>query len=869
MQLLNHRYQDEQALRTFIEANRLLASDALLVQIFSSGHEPAAVYAARDTLNRLLPEATVIGTSTAGVVSGGALVDGEIILSFSVFEHSTTASVGYKELDVEEIVDRLEKEVITDETRLLIVFANTFRFDSTALLASLSRRFPGLPVAGGNAGDDYRFERCEVFTQEAKECDVVMAAVNSESLEVSVSYLLNWESLGQEMRVTKAGGTEVMEINHRRALDVFRHYLGNEVADNMLEYGIEFPLIYRQNGTEVARAAVGVDTQRGSISFAGEVPEGVYVRFGYANIEHIEEANKKMLAEAFPKRNEAIYVYSCGSRRHLLGNFLEEELSCIDLIAPTAGFITYGEFFHNTVACKNNLLNITTTFAVLNETPHSRKREFSLKRPPRDKKDVTLKALTTLIRKTSDDLDETVYYLEQFRTAVCEAAIFSIADETGVITAVNKNFENISGYSRDELIGAPHNIVRHEEVPKELFKEMWDTIQDGRIWKGMIKNKSKDGRPYYVISEIVPIYNKDGSFREYIAIRNDVTELEEYKQLLKYELDTTSKNLESNILYMKQYEDAINSTTAILKTDTDNIIKYANEKFCELSGYTLDELVGVNCEELRHQKHRIAKICVKIREELAQKHVVQRVMTNVAKDGHEYVLNNLFYPIVDVEGKVIEYLQVMYDITEIINLNEEIVNTQKEVVLTMGAIGETRSKETGLHVKRVAAYSYLLAKLIGLSEEEASLLKQASPMHDIGKVGIPDRILNKPGKLTQEEFEVMKTHAEIGYEMLKHSEREILKASAVVAYTHHEKWDGSGYPRGLCGEDIHIYGRITALADVFDALGHDRVYKKAWPLEKIYELLREGRGQHFDPDLVDVFFENLDQFLEIHDQMQD
>jgi response regulator RpfG family c-di-GMP phosphodiesterase len=169
----------------------------------------------------------------------------------------------------------------------------------------------------------------------------------------------------------------------------------------------------------------------------------------------------------------------------------------------------------------------------------------------------------------------------------------------------------------------------------------------------------------------------------------------------------------------------------------------------------------------------------------------------------------------------------------------------------------------------VAEYSYLLAKLAGLNEEEAALLKQASPMHDIGKVGIPDSILNKPGKLTDEEFKIMQGHAEIGYEMLKHSERKILKTSAIVAYTHHEKWNGSGYPRGLRGEDIPIYGRITAIADVFDALGHDRVYKKAWELDKILELFKEESGRHFDPNLVELFFNNLENFLEIRDRFQD
>lgn len=206
---------------------------------------------------------------------------------------------------------------------------------------------------------------------------------------------------------------------------------------------------------------------------------------------------------------------------------------------------------------------------------------------------------------------------------------------------------------------------------------------------------------------------------------------------------------------------------------------------------------------------------------------------------------------------------------KIAELNEEIINTQREIIYTMGEIAETRSKETGNHVKRVAQYSKILALKLGLDEEEAELLKQASPMHDIGKVGIPDNILNKPGKLTPEEFEIMKTHAQLGYDMLKHSKKKILQAAAIVAGEHHEKYDGSGYPHGLSGENIHIYARITAVADVFDALGSDRVYKKAWKDEDIFSLFKEQSGKHFDPKIIALFFENLDAIFEVRKMFQD
>jgi len=202
-------------------------------------------------------------------------------------------------------------------------------------------------------------------------------------------------------------------------------------------------------------------------------------------------------------------------------------------------------------------------------------------------------------------------------------------------------------------------------------------------------------------------------------------------------------------------------------------------------------------------------------------------------------------------------------------LIEETYKTQKELIYIMGETGENRSRETGQHVKRVAEYSYLLAKLYGLDEKACSILRDVSPMHDIGKIGIADAILNKPGRLDEEEMRIMQTHATMGYTILKHSKLTLLKAAAIVAHEHHEKYDGTGYPKGLQGEAIHIYGRITAIADVFDALGSERVYKKAWSDEAILELFVRERGRHFDPALVDLFLTHQEQFWAIRDRFSD
>jgi response regulator RpfG family c-di-GMP phosphodiesterase len=202
-------------------------------------------------------------------------------------------------------------------------------------------------------------------------------------------------------------------------------------------------------------------------------------------------------------------------------------------------------------------------------------------------------------------------------------------------------------------------------------------------------------------------------------------------------------------------------------------------------------------------------------------------------------------------------------------LSRVVIDSQKETLFAIGEIIESRSKETANHIRRVAEYSMLLARFYGMSEREQQQIIHASPMHDAGKIAIPDSILNKPGKLTGEEFAIMKDHSRLGWEMLKSSSLEIMQHAATIAWQHHEKWNGKGYPAGLQGQQIHIFGRMVAIADVFDALGSDRCYKKAWPLEKVLELMQTERGEHFDPQLIDLFFQNLGKFLTIRERFPD
>lgn len=241
----------------------------------------------------------------------------------------------------------------------------------------------------------------------------------------------------------------------------------------------------------------------------------------------------------------------------------------------------------------------------------------------------------------------------------------------------------------------------------------------------------------------------------------------------------------------------------------------------------------------------------------------------------------LTIPLVNRQGEIIGVLQLMnklnrkaevtvykdYDVDiasslgsqaaisiDNVRLNERLKESYYESILRLSTANEFRDNETGDHVKRVSYYCEVLARALGESPEYVTNIKYASPLHDIGKIGIPDNILKKPGKLSDEEFKVMQDHTIIGDKILGHPDNEIIALAKEVTLSHHEKWDGSGYPYGLKSTDIPLSGRILAVADVFDALSNPRIYKPAFSLDKTYQIMKEGRGTHFDPNILDTFF---------------
>jgi len=334
--------------------------------------------------------------------------------------------------------------------------------------------------------------------------------------------------------------------------------------------------------------------------------------------------------------------------------------------------------------------------------------------------------------------------------------------------------------------------------------------------------------------------------------------------LAKQELQS---EVDESLVLLEQYKEAIDISSLVSKTDTDGNITYANEPFCKVSQYSLEELLGNPHAIIRHPDTSDA-FYKNMWNTITQKKIWKGIIKNRAKDGSSYFVDATIIPILNHYNEIIEYISVRTDITKQIQAKEQIISVQKEIIYTLGEMGEMRSKETGDHVNRVALYSALLAKYYGLDDEEVEMLKMASPMHDIGKVAISDAILLKPEKLTDDEFIRMKEHASIGYEIFKKSSHRLLQMAAIISHEHHEKWDGTGYPRGLSGTEISVCGRITAVADVFDALSNDRVYKQAWPLDEVIEFMKDESGKSFEPKLIDILLDHIDEILLIKQNHQ-
>jgi len=536
MKQYNHIYTTSDDFAKFLQSQNIeLDSSQILVQIFTSLKDTTSLQALLDTIDESLPHATVVGSSTAGEISNAEMLEESTVVSISLFQKSKIIPYKMVKDDSYELGLELSKKIFNKKTKCVISFLDGLLHNGQEFLDGLSAmNFKGAVIAGGMAADGVEFRQTyTICGREFFSGGAVCVAFEGDDLEVYEDYNLGWRAVGPTFTITKSDGAHVYEIDNRPVKDVYAEVLGEFAVENMPASTIEFPLIRQDGDMLIARSMLHIYDD-GSILHGGNLSEGEEVRFGIGSRTLVNQYNPK--EELALADMQACFIYSCVARKQFLGKELEKSFKKIESAVPTVGFFTYGEFYF-TEQKRSKLLNVTTTLLFLRE------RGIKTQQPKKGDEErlksssKTDSALFNLIEYVTSELKEqerifraSKFKLDEFLKALDSVVIISRTNKEGIITYVNERFEEISGYTKEELLGRPHSLIRDPKVPKSLFKELWETIERGRVWKGEFSNLSKNGESYYVKCSVIPIHDENYNIIEYMAIREDVTSLVESRK---------------------------------------------------------------------------------------------------------------------------------------------------------------------------------------------------------------------------------------------------------------------------------------------------------------------------------------------------
>lgn len=418
------------------------------------------------------------------------------------------------------------------------------------------------------------------------------------------------------------------------------------------------------------------------------------------------------------------------------------------------------------------------------------------------------------------------------------------SDKERRITHWSQGAEGLFGVSAEEATGR-----RFDElglIPRksdEVAEAMRARLIEGVKWEGEIGLRDTEGRSFPALVTNSPMRDERGEIAGYVGVVMDLTE----RQTIEDEV-----GLQGHLL--DQVE------AAVIATDLANRITHWNRGAEKLYGWSAAEALGRLAPELNALAGDPDTLRDSVTERSGEEGSWEGEIEVRRKDGSTFPAFATNSTVRDPSGEISGYVGVSVDITEPQRIEEEARAAQLETIKRLAIAVEERDPETGGHIGRIGNFAAMIAERLGMDPDRVGLIRVSSTMHDVGKVGIADDILLKPGKLSDEERAVMQTHTSIGHHILAGSGADLLDLAASIALTHHEHVDGGGYPAGLSGEDIPVEGRIVAVADVFDALTSDRVYRKAFSVGRAIEIMEEGRGSQFDPKILDVLIENLESF---------
>lgn len=525
MKTLNHLFSTQAELDAFL-CNEMIAAHpgAVLLQVFNSHEDHAAIESILNAIVQKCPHIHIIGASSGGEIVNGHITHQQTVLSFSLFDHTRITTFIHTNNSLE-TAHLLAKQHITGNTRCAIVFAEVGHTLAQRFLDNLHQLAPQLVVAGGYAADTANTIKTYVIYQNQLHTQgVVVAFLHSNELRVANGYLLNWAPLGQDFEVTEAHDNTIITLNHKPVKQFYREYLGKGVTENLPENIIQFPIIKQAGNLPVARCVIKTNTQEHFI-YAGSFESGDKVRFSTVDdTTLIHEAYHRACHLKYQVQPQSLFVYSCSARRMFLKELIQDEVEALCEVGTCSGFFTYGEFFHT--QSSNHTLNITTTYLALSEAPLEPVSiaETDSLADIRENHQSTLRSLMHLVNKTTHDLQSQLSLKQQYKQVLDQASIMVETDANGVILSVNQAFEKVTGYEAHEVVGRTHRIISHPDTHASIFAELWQTITQGNIWQGVIKNRCKNGDSYYVQTVVAPIYGEDGELLHYLGISNDITE---------------------------------------------------------------------------------------------------------------------------------------------------------------------------------------------------------------------------------------------------------------------------------------------------------------------------------------------------------
>ncbi|WP_457748463.1 FIST N-terminal domain-containing protein [Sulfurimonas sp.] len=581
MQHLSFLYSDKQAYREAKKEANAKEYSGICLQLFVGMTKKKELQKILNKLAKDFPQAYIIGATSAGEIAHAKMYENKCVISLSLFE-KTRLKVSFVKTITKKSGRQIAKQICTKQTKAAIVLSEGLHGeDYEGFIGGISKENQKLLIAGGLAGDNFKLEKTylfygkEIFSQGA-----VALSFSGKHLFADNEYNLNWTPIGKEFTVTEVQGNHLVSLDNISAKRVFQKYLGKNIFENNAAALPDFQLLYTEGGTTVARTPLAIEGE--SIVLAGAIQRGQKVQFGFSNVAAVVSGANSITHKMNKKPAEGIYIYSCIARKTLLGVKLEKEFAVFESIAPTAGFFTYGEFYSTS---KNNaLLNCTTTILTLSESKKKKKRAKEQVTNQSELENITFDALSHFVQATAHELGENVKLLNQYKDIVDHSSLISKTDINGIITYVNDTFCKVSGYTKEELLGKSHNMIRDPNMSSFIFKKMWQTLLSKKVWKGSLSNVAKDGSVYYVNATIMPILNEKGEIQEFIAARQDITKQIESKRKMK-EKEKLIKAIFDN-------QDSI-----VIYASKINGMQYVNRKLFEYFDYSSfeDFKVKNNC----------------------------------------------------------------------------------------------------------------------------------------------------------------------------------------------------------------------------------------------------------------------------------